>query len=75
MDLWLVIAMALGTVGVLTVLRRTVFPPERDDPAATARLIRNGGRTGLRRRPHCDGFVPVAQPDCPHCGSVSESEA
>lgn len=71
-DLWLVVAFVLGTVGAVVVLRRTVFAPERDDPVAVARLRRNLGRRGLRRCPHCDHFLPVAQHDCPGCGIVSE---
>jgi hypothetical protein len=71
----LVVAMALGTVGALVVLRRVVFPPKRDDPAIVARMSRNLGRLGLRRCPHCDRLMPVAQADCPCCRRSSEPEA
>jgi hypothetical protein len=80
--LWLVglplgvaMGLALGTVAILLALRRLVFPPERDDPVVIARLMRNAGRRGLRRCPHCGRFLPIAQPDCPYCGAVSKPEA
>ena len=37
MDLWLVVVLALATVGAMIVLRRTIFPLERDDPIVVAR--------------------------------------
>jgi len=74
-DLWLVVALALGAAAILIILRRTVFPPERDDPVVVARAGRNLGRRGLRRCPRCEGFLPIAQAECLRCGSVSEPEA
>ena len=74
-EFWLVVGLALGTVAVIVMLRRTIFPPGRDDPVIAARMRRNLGRRGLRRCPHCDRFLPIAQPDCPYCGKVSEPEA
>lgn len=69
------IVLAIATISVMVVLRRFVFPAERDDPVIAARMRRNLGRRGLRRCPHCDRLLPIAQPDCPSCGRVSEPEA
>lgn len=71
----MVIVLAVATVSGMVVLRRFVFPAERDDPAAVERISRNLGRRGLRRCPHCDRLLPISQPDCPYCGRVSEPEA
>jgi hypothetical protein len=71
----LAVGLGLALVAILFMLRHFVFPPERDDPVVIARVMRNAGRRGLRRCPHCDRFLAIAQPDCPYCGKISEPEA
>jgi len=71
----LVIVLTIATLVLLLALRRFVFRAERDDPVIVERTRRNLGRRGLRRCPCCDRFLPIAQPDCPYCGAVSEPDA